>query len=294
MQRLAGDDRYATAVAISRSTYPNGGVPVVYVTTGENFPDALSAAPAAASQGGPILLTNPSFAPSSTLAELQRLNPARVIVVGGTVAVSDAAFNSLKAIQPNITRISGSDRYETSRLVAQAVFPNATSAYVATGLNYPDALSASAAAGSKNVPVILLDGAATVNSAIAASLVKITSVKVAGGPVAVSDSMVASINALGISSVRLYGSDRYQTSVAINRDAFATASTMYLAVGLAFPDALSGAAAAGALDSPLYVTMPGCVSNELRADVNSRSISALKLIGGPNALNDNVALLATC
>ena len=169
-----------------------------------------------------------------------------------------------------------------------------TSAYVATGLNYPDALSASAAAGSKNVPVILLDGAATVNSAIAASLVKISSVKVAGGPVAVSDSMVASINALGISSVRLYGSDRYQTSVAINRDAFATASTMYLAVGLAFPDALSGAAAAGALDSPLYVTMPGCVSNELRADVNSRSISALKLIGGPNALNDNVALLATC
>ena len=94
VQRLAGDDRYATAVAISRSTYPNGGVPVVYVTTGENFPDALSAAPAAASQGGPILLTNPSFAPSSTLAELQRLNPARVIVVGGTVAVSDAAFNS--------------------------------------------------------------------------------------------------------------------------------------------------------------------------------------------------------
>ncbi len=53
--RLAGPDRYATAAAISRASFP-AGVPGLYVATGIGFPDALVAVPAAARIGAALLL----------------------------------------------------------------------------------------------------------------------------------------------------------------------------------------------------------------------------------------------
>ena len=78
--RLAGADRYATSVAISRLQDP--GVPVVYVAAGTNFPDGLSGAAAAGELGGPLLLTLPGGLPASVAAELARLKPRRVVVLG--------------------------------------------------------------------------------------------------------------------------------------------------------------------------------------------------------------------
>ncbi|MFT2816928.1 cell wall-binding repeat-containing protein [Leifsonia sp. A12D58] len=292
--RIAGDDRFATATAISKSAYPSSGVPVVYVVTGLDFPDALSAAPAAAAQGGPILLVRPGDLPEATKIELKRLAPKKIVVVGGTVAVGAGVFDALKAIQSNIQRISGADRYETSRMMASAAFPNATTSYVATGLDFPDALSASAAAGSQKIPVILLDKAPSLSAAVAASLSKMSTVKVAGGLNAVSASQEAGVKGLGIKTARFAGDDRYQTGVLINKDAFPSVKTVYVATAFAFPDALAGAAVAGASGSPLYVTMPGCVPSSVRADITGRNAQKMVLLGGPNALSDNVARLAVC
>ena len=83
--RLFGADRYATAAAISANTFAPG-VPTAYVTTGENWPDALAAVPHAARAGGPLLLTRGSALPDSIAAELERLDPGRIIVVGGSAA----------------------------------------------------------------------------------------------------------------------------------------------------------------------------------------------------------------
>src|SRR5690606_19554163 len=87
--RLSGADRYATAAAISRSSHP-AGADTVFIASGRSFPDALSAGPAAAGLGGPVLLTQPNGIPAATATELARLDPSRVIVLGGPVAVSDA------------------------------------------------------------------------------------------------------------------------------------------------------------------------------------------------------------
>ena len=292
--RIAGDDRFATAAAISRSANPSSGVPVVYVVTGLDFPDALSAAPAAAVQGGPILLARPGDLPEATKTEIRRLAPKKIVVVGGTVAIGEGVFDALKALQPNIQRIAGAERYETSRLVAAAVFPNATSSYIATGLDFPDALSASAAAGAKKIPVILLDKAPSLSAAVSASLSKMTTVKVAGGLNAVSASQEAGVKALGIATTRFAGEDRYQTGVLINGDAFPTASTVYVATAFAFPDALAGAVVAGAGGNPLYVSIPSCMPSIVRADITGRNVQRMVLLGGPTALSDNVARLAVC
>ena len=90
VERIAGDDRYDTAARISADAFPDT-VDVVHLATGENFPDALAATPAAARAGGPLLLTRPDCLPDVVADELARLDPSRVVVLGGPAVVSDAA-----------------------------------------------------------------------------------------------------------------------------------------------------------------------------------------------------------
>ena len=93
--RLAGADRFATSVEISRSAYGSAGSDTVFVATGTNFPDGLAGGAAAALVPGPILLVSPNRLPASIAGELQRLNPDRVYVIGGAGAVSDAVVNAM-------------------------------------------------------------------------------------------------------------------------------------------------------------------------------------------------------
>ena len=117
-------------------------MPVVYLASGEGFADALSAAPAAAKGGGPLLLTPRSGPTPAILAEIGRLNPAQIVIVGGSGAVAASADATLSGIAP-VQRIGGTDRYDTSRKLVDAAFPTPTPAvYVASGANYPDALAA--------------------------------------------------------------------------------------------------------------------------------------------------------
>jgi putative cell wall-binding protein len=92
VQRWSGADRYATAAAISSSTYPQGAT-TAYLASGAGYPDALAGAPVAARAGAPLLLTSRDCVPASTLAELTRLGATKIVVLGGTSAVSDAAAN---------------------------------------------------------------------------------------------------------------------------------------------------------------------------------------------------------
>jgi glucose/arabinose dehydrogenase len=91
--RRSGGDRYATAAAVA-ATYP-ANVPVAYVATGENYPDAIAGGPAAARDGGPILLVRRDSIPSATSAALTRLKPGRIVVLGGTGAVSAGVATAL-------------------------------------------------------------------------------------------------------------------------------------------------------------------------------------------------------
>ncbi|WP_208109588.1 cell wall-binding repeat-containing protein, partial [Microbacterium sp. BK668] len=96
VSRLSGPDRFATSAAISKASF-DPGVPVTYVTFGRNFPDALSVAPVAGIQGGPILLTETDTIPDVIKAELTRLKPAKIIVLGSAASVSPAVQTALDA-----------------------------------------------------------------------------------------------------------------------------------------------------------------------------------------------------
>ncbi len=94
MTRLAGADRYATAAATSAASYARG-VPVVYIATGGNFPDALVGAAAAGRDGAPLLLVSGTGIPAPIAAELARLAPARIVILGSTGVVSAATATAV-------------------------------------------------------------------------------------------------------------------------------------------------------------------------------------------------------
>ena len=153
--RLAGADRFATAAAISHAAFAPG-VPTVFIATGTNFPDALAGAPASAALGGPLLLVTPTSIPNATKTELQWLKPKRIVILGGTAVVSSAVAGQLDAYTTGpVSRWSGADRFATAAAIATQAFPSAGTAFVASGLGFPDALAGGPSAGASLGPLVL-------------------------------------------------------------------------------------------------------------------------------------------
>lgn len=300
VSRMAGPDRFATSVQISQSGYPSGSE-AVFIVSGLNFPDALGAGPAAARIGAPILLVTPGGIPDSVKAELARLDPATIYIVGGPVSVSAEVEGELQEYTPNVVRFSGADRFETSRLVADHFWgasENRT-AYLATGMNFPDALSAAPAAANEDAPVILVDGALDAVDQATASLLQqlgIEKVVIAGGESTVSAGVKSSIDQLSFidESYRRNGSDRFATSIITNGQSFRLADTAFLATGSSFPDALAGAALAGSVSAPVYLVQQNCIPSGVWTELRNLYARDLILLGGESTLSNSVFQLKQC
>ena len=294
--RLEGEDRYATAAAISVAGHPGAGVPVVYVASGSDFADALSAAPAAAHRGGPLLLVTRDGVPEATAAELVRLAPQEIVIVGGEGAIGAAVANELAAIATT-RRIGGVDRYDTSRRLVDDAFGTVHVAYLATGLDFPDGLSAGAAAGALDAPVLLVDGRLSGMDPATAGLLGalgVREIRLAGGTSAITAGIEASARADSLIVKRYAGVDRYGTSSSIVSGVFTASSRTYVATGLQFPDALAGAAAAGEGGDPLVLARSTCVPGPVRSTVLALGVTSVTLLGGTAALADPVGRLQGC
>ncbi|MCS5734763.1 ExeM/NucH family extracellular endonuclease [Herbiconiux daphne] len=295
VDRIDGASRYDVAVNTSKQGWPEGA-DTVYVVSGEVFPDALSAAPAAAADDAPILLTTGDRLPPAVQTELERLAPSSIVIVGGENSVKPAVETALKAIADDVTRIAGADRFAVSRNVAAAAFPDtADVAVLATGTTFADALSAGAAVGGAG-PVILVDGAEpSLDDATMELLEGLApdEIAIAGGRLSVSSGIFESAQSIA-STVRLGGTDRYAASRAINKHFFDEADRVLIATGVTFPDALSGSAFGPKVDAPLF-TVPGtCIPAETLAQIQDLGADRATLLGGVNSLSEAVENLTTC
>ena len=288
-ERLAGADRYATAVAITQRLFPTGTAPIVYLASGQNFPDALAAGPAASRLGGAVLLTQHSVIPAVVEAELVRLAPTRVVIAGGPGVVSDAVLARVAALLPGVTveRSWGADRYETAAAISALVFsPGATPlAFLASGLTFPDALAAAPVAADLGAPVLLsrpnLAPAATVNELLRLGVQQVV---IVGGTGVVNDSVVHQIGSTGIQVSRVAGATRYATAAAVAAQYRPNAPTHVIATGMAFPDALAAVPLAAALDAPITLVDPGGVPVPSRDAIIAARPTNLVVVGGPGAV----------
>ncbi|MEE8168530.1 MAG: cell wall-binding repeat-containing protein [Candidatus Hydrothermarchaeales archaeon] len=127
----------------------------VIIARGDLLVDSMAAVAFAKSQGIPILLTKPGELPDATLGALKKLDPDKIIIAGGPVAVSyDVEANLAKLAR--VERIWGESRYETAVELAGMV--EDPEVVVVTDGNAPsaDALMVSA---EYKAPLLYVDGA---------------------------------------------------------------------------------------------------------------------------------------
>lgn len=287
--RVFGNDRYATAAAAARREFP-AGVEVVYLASGESFADALAAGPLAAHHSSPLLLTGPTTLPQPTRDELRRLDPAEIVVVGGSAAVSEEVERELAPYAGDVRRIAGIDREDTAARVAREGWFESTvaAAYIANGRSAPDALGAAARAALADVPVLLTRRDEVPEAtAVTLDVLGVEQVTVAGGSAVVSPTTFNALRDQVGAATRRSGPDRYATSAAL-ADRDGSGRTLLVTTGEDFPDALAAGSLARRLDADLLLTRPTTVPDRIHdraAELAPRRIVAL---GGTSALAANV------
>jgi spore germination protein YaaH/putative cell wall-binding protein len=199
VSRLGGSDRFGTAAAVSADAFP-GGAPVVYLASGASFADALSGGVAAGRAGGPILLTAADRLPDATAAELARLDPAEIVILGGPAMISAAVADALATLAPSatVTRLSGANRYATSIAVSKATTaPGPRVVYLATGQGYPDGLAGSPPAVRDDGP-LLLTSTVAIPPDVLAELQRLNPARVVilGGTASISAAIATQLRAL--------------------------------------------------------------------------------------------------
>ncbi|MBT2685997.1 cell wall-binding repeat-containing protein [Bacillus sp. ISL-37] len=282
VDRISGQSRYETAVAVSKKGWATA--PAVVISVGTNFPDALSGSPLAYSLNAPILLTGKSELPAVTKQEIVRLQAKKAVILGGSSAITDNVVKTLQSMGLATERISGVNRYDTSVKIAQKLNTTSKTAIVVYGENYPDSLSIAAYAARNKMPIILT-GKDSIPAATKELLKKFSSTIVVGGNSAVSDTVFRQLP----SPKRIAGANRYATSANIVKTLNIPANPAYVASGASFADALTGSVLAAKNNSSILLVQPNAVPQEIMTLADQRGIQAFNLVGGTGVLSANVA-----
>ena len=287
--RIYGNTLYDTAVEISKKGWDTA--PVVVLATGKNFPDALTGTVLASKVNGPLLLTESDHLNPAVSEELKRLGTQEVYLLGGTFALNEGIENSLKdqGILPK--RLFGWDQYGTAAAIAREAIPSSTQAFLVNGERFADALSISSYAAAHNIPVLLTrSDSLPPETAQALTQLGVSQVTLIGGKAVIKDTIEAELaklpNPITVTA-RYAGYDQYETNtIVLNQLSFET-STVYVATGENFPDALAGAALAAKSKSPILLIPKIQLGNSTTIYLNQKraSGSAFMIFGGWGVIN---------
>lgn len=256
----------------------------------DDYPDALVAGPLAANYNAPILMTPTKQVPRRVVDALRTHGFTKVILVGNPGAISAGAVSQLQNAGFQVQRLGGQDRYRTAGVVADHLLAargrDKSDVYLATGVDYPDALSASSAA-IKNVGVVLLTPRRTVdgtsqgwmNSAKAAKVVAV------GGP-----AVAAAERSVHLDEKQV-GFDRYETAEKVASAYFPpNPGRIAVATGKDFPDATLAASLTARTGSPLVLTRPDTLTQPTTQFLtrNRASVRKVDVVGGKAAVTEKV------
>jgi putative cell wall-binding protein len=321
-ERVGGSDRYFTASRLFDLAFTSATS--VVLTSGANYPDALSAIHLAGQLSTGVLTTDPAALPSATRTELLTHPFSTVYIVGGPSAVSANVAAQIASLHvannPSsplimVVRIAGSDRYATNNR-ADTFSASGVGAFavIATGENFADALAVGPAVYKTGEPLILTPSASLSTSAKATiAALHITHVVIVGGTSAVSAQVETQLAAVGVTvDYRIAGAERTATAAQIaawesdglvGHDiypplaslAFSGSGVIYVARGDGFADALAAAPVAGDQQSVIVLTSnPTTVGPGVPAYFAGRSTatSTIRAVGQVNAMSATTVNLA--
>ena len=298
--RLAGQNRYSTAAAISEASFEKTSN--VLLASGASYADALAGVVLAKKLEAPILLTAKDTLSAETLAEINRLGAKNVTILGGESAVSKSVEKTLTDKGFKVQRIQGNTRYGTAADIANSVSSDPTVLFFVYGLDYADALSVSPVASIMGAPIIYLTKDGNIEAETArylAALKKKGCVKTAyviGGENAVSKAMMQKAgNELGLTvdkqMIRISGANRYSTCIKVN-STFANIvkkDMICIATGLDFPDALAGGVLASLHAAPLFLVngkASPSLSKEQKEYLSTKHPNSMAIFGGTGVVPD--------
>ncbi|USQ76332.1 cell wall-binding repeat-containing protein [Ornithinimicrobium cryptoxanthini] len=290
--RISGSNRYSTAAELA-STFPTGKQ--LFITVGGDYPDALTAAARAGSLGGPVLLTQETVLPDVTRDAIKALKPSRVTIVGGTGSISGSVLSQVDSLTTApVVRVGGADRYATAGALAKTFGNRVDVLYVATGLDYPDALAGAARAGYNDGPVLLVKPDSIPDATLSAiQAINPYRVVVLGGPSVVSDAVANQLKDLTRSGnlQRVAGHNRYATAAELAKYYPNGLDTVVVATGQAYPDALSGAARAGDSHGPVLLVATNTIFQPTKDALAQLNPKRILVIGGTEVVSTEVETL---
>ncbi|MDS2182032.1 cell wall-binding repeat-containing protein, partial [Clostridioides difficile] len=286
---LTGSDRYETAVKISKEGWKNGSDKVVIIN-GDVSIDGIISTPLATTYNAPILLVEKNNVPNSVKSELKRLNPKDIIIIGDENAISKTTANQIKStVNASQTRLNGSNRYETSLLIAKEIDKNhdVEKVYI-TNANggEVDALTIAAKAGQDKQPIILTDkDSITDNTYKWLKSEDLQNAYFIGGPQMISTNVINKVNGITKDSVtnnRVYGADRHETNANVIKKFYTDdeLEAVLVAKSDVLVDALAAGPLAANLKSPILITPKTYVSAYHKDNLEAKSANKVYKIGG--------------
>ena len=278
--RLAGVDRVGTAIAVSVAAFAAGSAPAAVLARADQYADALAGAPLAAAKKGPLLLTGSAALAAGDAVELTRaVVPGGIVyLLGGPGALSPEVADQVRALGFTVVHLAGIDRFTTATAIAGAL-GTPESILLTTGLSFPDALAAGAAAAHIGAAVLLTAGgkpAPATRAFLAAHPAAI--LYAVGGPAALAYPR----------AIRVVGADRYATAVSVAKRFFPGVRGAGLASGVDFPDALSAGPVLGANGVPLLLTGTTSLAPATSGYLTAAKPLTVHLFGGTGALTTGV------
>ena len=280
--RLAGNNRYQTAVAISKSGWSHSAN--VIIADGDNFPDALVGSSFAYLKDAPILITPPNVLDGDARTEIERLGAKTVYILGNTTSISSAIENDLKQ-KYNVIRIGGTEVLDTAVKVGEEVqkIKQFDTVALCTQNNFPDALAIAPFSARDTMPILysqkdkLRD-----DTKKALQDWGIKYVVIAGGTGVISDYVKYELFAMGIGVYREAGFDRYDTALEIIKhfEPKAGYTNVSIATGENYPDALTGAVLAAKNNTPLVLVQKESVNNDIANYLSKYTLSKAYIFGG--------------
>ena len=288
--RLAGADRYQTAIAISKSGWTKSDN--VILVDGNNYPDALVGSSYAYSKDAPILTTPADKLNSDISAEIARLGAKTVYILGNTTSVSQSVADELSQ-RYNVVRIGGADIFDTAVKVGEEIRKTKTfdTVALATQGGFADALAIAPFSARNNMP-LLFSGKDNLRDDTLQALKEwnIKNVVIAGGTGVVSTTVEDTLKNMGIIVTRLAGQDRYDTALEIVKH-FAPAggyTNISVCTGENYPDALTGAVLAAKNNTPLVLVRKDSVKDTISQYINKNTLDKSYIFGGAGVVSDKI------
>ncbi len=260
VERIGGADRTETSLKVLEKL---GGVKKTYLVNGYQFSDALSIAPVAAANNEGIVLATKG----NVDASLSKQGISEVTLVGGENSISSSVEKSL-ASKFKTKRIAGTDRYKTSEMIVESTGKKEVG--VATGKDFPDALSSGAFLAKKNLPLLLVNG--KTQTSLPQGLKGLYTF---GGKSSVANDF----------GKRIAGANRYETSEKIAEE-FGKSDVVVLASGTNFADALAAAPLAKKMNAPIVLVKKDSLSENAKKLV--KEAKKVYVVGGENTISNKL------